>query len=60
MNQSKFRHQTVFSARFDKQDEDKQELDEKELIINLKINNILTETDIDNIDVKSPLQHQIQ
>ena len=60
MNQSKFRHQTVFSARFDKQDEDKQELDEKELIINLKINHILTETDIDNIDVKSPLQHQIQ
>ena len=34
MNQSKFRYQTVFSARFDKQNEDNQVLDETELFIN--------------------------
>ena len=28
--------------------------------MNLKINNNLTESDIDNIDVKSQLEHQIQ
>ena len=28
MNQNKFKYQTVFSARFDKQDEDGQMLDE--------------------------------
>ena len=51
INQNKFRYQTVFSARFDKQDEDNQVLDETELIINLNINHNLTETDINNIDV---------
>ena len=33
INQYKFRYQTVFSARFDKQDEDNQLLDETELFI---------------------------
>ena len=33
INQYKFRYQTVFSARFDKQDEDNQVLDETELFI---------------------------
>ena len=60
INQYKFRIQTVFSARFDKQNEDNQVLDETELFINLNINHNLTQTDIDNIDVKSPLEHQIQ
>ena len=60
INQNKFRYQTVFSARFDKQDEDNQLLDETELFINLKINHNLTQTDIDNTDVKSPLENQIQ
>ena len=60
INQYKFRYQTVFSARFDKQDENNQKLDETELFINLKINRNLTQTDIDNIDVVSPLEHQIQ
>ena len=60
INQYKFRHQTVFSARFDKQDEDNQVVDETELFINLNINHNLSQTDIDNIDVKSPLEHQIQ
>ena len=60
INQYKFRYQTVFSARFDKQKEDNQVLDETELFINLNINHNLTQTHIDNIDVKSPLEHQIQ
>ena len=60
INQYKFRYQTVFSARFDKQNEDGQLLDETELFITLNINHNLTQTDIDNIDVKSPLEHQIQ
>ena len=58
--QYKFKYQTVFSARFDKQDEDNQVLDETELFINLNIDHNSTETDINIIDVKSPLEHQIQ
>ena len=60
INQYIFRYQTVFSARFDKQNEDNQVLDETELFINLNINHNLTQTDIDEIDIKSPLEHQIQ
>ena len=59
-NQYKFRYQTVFSARIDKQDEDNQVLDERELFFNLNTNHIQTQTDLDNIDVKSPLEHQTQ
>ena len=60
INQYKFKFQTVFSARFDKQNEDNQVLDETELFINLNINHNLTQTDIGNIDIQSPLQHRIQ
>ena len=60
INQYKFKYQTVFSARFDKQDEDGQLLDEIELFINLNMNYNITQIDIDNIDIKSPLEHQIQ
>ena len=60
INQYKFRYQTVFSARFDKQNEDFQLLDETELFINLNINHNLTESDLDKIDVISSLDHQIQ
>ena len=60
INQYEFKYQTVFSARFDKQDEDNQVLDETESIINLNIIHNLTETDIVNTDNKSPLEHQIQ
>ena len=60
INQYKFKYQTVFSATFDKQNEDNQVLDETEFFINLKINHNLTQTDIDNIDIQSPLEHQIQ
>ena len=59
-NQYKFKHQTVFSARIDKQNEKNQLSDETELFINLNINPNLTQTDIDNIDVKSPLENKIQ
>ena len=60
INLYKFKYQTVFSARFDKQKEDNQVVDETELYINLNIYHNLPETDINNIDVKSPLEHQIQ
>ena len=58
VNQYKFKYQTVFSARFDKQDEENQFLDETELFINLNNNHNLTQTDLDNFDVVSPLEHQ--
>ena len=60
INQYKFRYQVVFSARFDKQDEDGQLLDETELFINLNINQNLTQSDIDNINITFPLERQIQ
>ena len=60
INQYKFKYQTVFSARFDKQDEDGQLLEETELFINLNINHNLTQSDLDKIDIKSPLEYQKQ
>ena len=60
INQYKFKYQTVFSATFDKQDEDDQVLAETELFIILNINSNLTEIDIDIIDNRSKLEHQIQ
>ena len=60
INQYKFKYQTVFSARFDKQNEDNQVLDETELFININNNDSLTESDLDKNDVISPLEHQIQ
>ena len=60
INQYIFRYQSVFSARFHKRDEDYQLLDETELIINLNFNQNLTQSDFDEIDIRSPLEHQIQ
>ena len=60
INQYKFRYQTVFSARFDKQDEAGLLLDETELFINLNINENLTQSDLDNINITFPLERQIQ
>ena len=60
INQYKFKYQVVFSARFDKQDEDGLLLDETELFINLNMNHNLTQSDIDNINITFPLEHQIQ
>ena len=58
--QYKFRYQTVFSAKFGKQTEDSQVLGETELFVNLNINRKLTETDTKKVDIKSPLEHQVQ
>ena len=58
--QYNFKYQTVFPAKFDKQNENIQVVDETELFNNLNINHNLTQTDIDTIDVKSPIEHQIQ
>ena len=60
MNQYKFKSQVIFSARFDEEKEDNQVLDETEIFINLNINHNLTEFNSVNIDIKSPLVHQIQ
>ena len=60
INQYKFKNQTVFSARFNKQDEDNQVLDDTELFSNLNINQNLTQSDLDKIDIRSPLEYQIQ
>ena len=60
INEYKFNFQAVFSARFHKQVENIQVLDETEVCINLNVNHILTETYIDNIDIGSQLEHQIQ
>ena len=59
-NQYKFNNQTVFSARFEKQYENNQVLDETELFNKLNINHKLTESGLDKIDIESPLEHQIQ
>ena len=45
INQYKYKYQTVFSAKFDKQDKDGQMIDEIELFIYLNINRKLTESD---------------
>ena len=58
-NQYKFKY--IFSsASFYKVDEEDQKSDEIEILNNLNINNNMTETDINNIDVESQLEHQIQ
>ena len=60
INQFKFKYQTLFLASFDKQDEVNQLLDETELFINLNIKHNITESDLDKIDIKFPLEHRIQ
>ena len=54
INQYKFRYQTVFLTVFDKQNGY-----EKELFIDLNITHNLTQSDIDKIDVISPLRNKI-
>ena len=60
INQYKFKYHTLFSASFYKINEEDQRDNEIELYINLKISHNLTESDIDIIDVRSQLEHQIQ
>ena len=59
-NYYKFKYQRVFSARFDKQDEDNQVLDEMEIYKTLNNIRKLTESDIDTFDVRSELEQQVQ
>ena len=58
-NQYKFKYHTLFSASFYKINEEDQRKNEIDLYINLSTNHNLTESDIDNIDVTSQLDHQI-
>ena len=60
INQYKIKYHTLFSASFYKINEEDQRYNELELYINLKINHNLTESDIDNIDIRSQLELQIQ
>ena len=60
MNQYKFKYHTIFSASFYKVNEEDQRNNEKKIFIKLNINHYLTESDIDIIDVRSQLEHQIQ
>ena len=60
INQYKFKYHILFSASFYKINEEDQRSNEIELYKNLKINHNLTESDIDNNDVKSQLEHQFQ
>ena len=60
INQYKFKNHTLFSASFYKINEEDQRDNHIELYINLKINNNLTESDIDNINIRSQLEDQIQ
>ena len=60
INQYKFKYHTLFSASFYKINEEDQRNNEIELYINLNINHNLTESDINDIDVRSQLEHQIQ
>ena len=50
----------MFSAIFDKQDKDDQILDEIELISNLNNFPKITQKDIDNFDIETQLERQIQ
>ena len=57
-NQYNFKYQTVFSARFDKQDEDGQLLDDIELINILSVNRNSTQND--NPSLRIQLEHQLK
>ena len=60
MNQIKLKYQTCFSERLDQQNEDNQILDQTDLFITLNIIQNLTEPGNDKIDIKSPIEQQIQ
>ena len=59
INRYKFKYHILIPASFYKIIEEDQRSGEIELIINLKIINNLTKNDIDMIDIKSHLEHQI-
>ena len=59
INQNKFKYQTLFSASFYKINEEDQRNNEIEKNKNSSNNHDLTESDIDYIEVRSQLKHQI-
>ena len=59
-NQYKFIYLTLLSASFYKISEDDQSSDKTDLFYNLNILHILTENDINDIDIKSQLEQQCQ
>ena len=60
MNQYIFKYHNLFWASFYRINEKDQRKNEIEFFISLNINQNLTETDVDNFDVKSQIEHQIQ
>ena len=59
INQIKFIFHTLFSASFNKTNEEDQRYNEIELYINLKIIHNITESNLDTIDVTSQLKDRI-
>ena len=59
-NQYKFKYHIFFSASFYKTNEEDQRSKETEFFIKLNGNHNITASDINDIDVKSQLEHQIQ
>ena len=57
--QHKLEYQTVLSARLDKQNEEYKVLDEIEFHKKLNINRNLTDSDIDNMNVRSLLEQDV-
>ena len=60
INQYIFKYHLLFSASFYKNIEEDQRSYETQIFNNLNINHNLAENDIDKIDIKSHLEHQIQ
>ena len=60
LNHFKLKNHILFLASFYKVNEEDQKSDEIKLFLNLSFSHKLTKTDIDNIDVKSQLEHQFQ
>ena len=60
MNQNKYKYHKIFSASFYKINEEDQRSDETEISNNLNMNHNLTEADLNNFDIKSQIEHQIQ
>ena len=56
LNHHKFNQRTVFFARFDKQNEDDQRLDEIALYNDLSVNQILTQSADDSVNIRSQLE----
>ena len=60
MNQYKFIYHNLFWASFNRINEKDQRKNEIDFFILLNINHNLTETDVENSDVKSQIERQIQ